>query len=44
MTADEAQMIEQLRWTAEDVARAYGMPLYKINAGPVSVYQTMSKR
>jgi len=37
MTADEAQMIEQLRWTAEDVARAFGVPLYKINAGPVPV-------
>ena len=37
MSADEAQMIEQLRWTAEDVARAFGVPLYKINAGPVPV-------
>jgi len=37
MTADDSQMIEQLRWTAEDVARAFGVPLYKINAGPVPV-------
>lgn len=36
-TAGESQLIEQLRWTAEDVARAFGVPLYKINAGPVPV-------
>lgn len=33
--ADDAQLIEQLRWTVEDVARAFAMPLYKIGAGPV---------
>ncbi len=33
--ANDAQLIEQLRWTAEDVARAFAMPLYKIGAGPV---------
>lgn len=32
-TAEDAQLIEQLKWTVEDVARAFGMPLYKINAG-----------
>ena len=37
MSSEESQMIEQLRWTAEDVARAFGVPLYKINAGPVPV-------
>lgn len=30
--ADQAQMIEQLRWTVEDVARAFLVPLYKIGA------------
>lgn len=33
--ANDAQLIEQLRWTVEDVARAFSMPLYKIGAGPV---------
>lgn len=31
----QAQLIEQLGWTVEDVARAFGVPLYKINAGPM---------
>lgn len=31
--ADQAQMIESQRWTVEDVARTFGMPLYKIGAG-----------
>lgn len=35
MTAEESQMIEVLRWTAEDVARAFSVPAYKIGAGPV---------
>lgn len=33
--AEAAQLIEQLHWTVEDVARCFGVPLYKINAGPV---------
>lgn len=33
MPADEAQLIEQLGWTVADVARAFQMPLHKINAG-----------
>lgn len=28
--AQDAQLIEQLKWTVEDVARCYGMPAYKI--------------
>lgn len=31
--AEQAQLIEQLKWTVEDVARAFSMPLYKIGAG-----------
>lgn len=34
-TAEDAQLIEQLKFTVEDVARCFGMPLYKIGAGPV---------
>lgn len=32
--AGEAQLIDQLRWTAEDVARCFAVPFYKIG-GPV---------
>jgi phage portal protein BeeE len=28
--AQEAQLIEQLKWTVEDVARCFHVPLYKI--------------
>jgi HK97 family phage portal protein len=35
ITASDAELIEQLKWTVEDVARAFSMPLYKIGAGPV---------
>jgi HK97 family phage portal protein len=31
--AEQAQLIDQLKWTVEDVARAFSMPLYKIGAG-----------
>jgi hypothetical protein len=31
---EQAQLIEQLKWTVEDVARCFGMPLFKIG-GPV---------
>lgn len=33
--AEQAQLIEQLSWTVEDVARCFSVPLYKINAGPM---------
>jgi phage portal protein BeeE len=32
--AEQAQLIEQLRWTVEDVARTFHVPLYKVG-GPV---------
>jgi HK97 family phage portal protein len=35
ITASDAELIDQLKWTVEDVARAFAMPLYKIGAGPV---------
>jgi HK97 family phage portal protein len=31
---EQAQLIDQLKWTVEDVARCFGMPLFKIG-GPV---------
>jgi len=33
--AQQSQLIEQLRWGVEDIARAFAMPLHKIGAGPV---------
>jgi len=33
--AHDAQLIQQLAWTVEDVARCYAVPLYKINAGAI---------
>jgi HK97 family phage portal protein len=38
VTATDAQLIEQLKWTVEDVARAFRYPLYKLGAGspPIS--------
>lgn len=33
MPAEQAQLIEQLKFTVEDVARAFNMPLYKVQAG-----------
>lgn len=38
--AIEAQLIEQLRWTVEDVARCFHMPLFKIG-GPVPANNTI---
>jgi len=35
INADDAQLIEQLKWTGEDVARAFGVPGYKIGVGPI---------
>lgn len=35
IAANDSQLIEQLKWTVEDVARCYSMPLYKIGSGPM---------
>lgn len=35
MPAEQAQLIEQLKWTGEDVARAFLVPAYKIGLGAV---------
>ena len=31
----DAQLIEQLKWTVEDVARCFRVPLYMLDAGPI---------
>lgn len=33
MPAEQAQLVEQLKWTGEDVARAFLVPAYKIGLG-----------
>lgn len=35
MKAVDAQMLEQLRYNQEDIARAFGVPAWKIGAGPM---------
>jgi HK97 family phage portal protein len=39
--ASDAQLIEQQRWTVEDVARAFGVPLYKIGAGNLPTFNNV---
>lgn len=36
--AEQAQLIEQLKWTVEDVARCFGVPLHKIQAGAMPTF------
>lgn len=35
MTSADAQLIEQLRWTAEVVCSAFHVPAYKVGVGPI---------
>lgn len=41
MTAVDAQLIEQLRWTAENVCTAYHVPPYMIGVGPPPNYNNI---
>lgn len=41
MKATDAQLIEQLRWTGEEVCRAFGVPAYKIGIGPMPAYNNI---
>lgn len=41
MTSDEAQLIEQLRYTAEVVCSTYHVPPYKIGQGTMPTYQNI---
>jgi HK97 family phage portal protein len=41
VTAVDAQLIDQLRWTAEMVAAAYGVPAYKVGIGPMPSYNNI---
>jgi len=39
MRSTDAQLIEQLKWTAETVASVFHVPAYKIGVGPLPTYQ-----
>ena len=39
--AVDAQLIEQLNWTAEDVCRAFGVPAYKVGVGPMPAFNNI---
>lgn len=41
MSADDAQLIDQLKWTATDVAACFRVPPYKINAGQMPTYNNI---
>lgn len=41
MSADDAQLIDQLKWTATDVAACFRVPPYKINAGVMPTYNNI---
>ena len=38
MTSVDAQLLEQMAWTAQDVCRAFRVPAWKIGAGPSAPY------
>ncbi len=38
MTADQAQLVEQLKWSVEDVARAFHYPIYKLDSSKLPPY------
>jgi phage portal protein BeeE len=39
MTAVDAQLIEQLKWTAETICSVFHVPTFKVGAGPMPTYQ-----
>lgn len=41
MTAEESQLIEQLKWTAEIVCSVYHVPPYKIGVGTMPTYNNV---
>lgn len=41
MTAVDSQLIEQLKWTAENVCMAFHMPLYKVGIPPAPTYNNI---
>jgi HK97 family phage portal protein len=41
MSAVDAQLIDQLNWTALEVCRAFNMPPYKVGVGPMPTYNNI---
>lgn len=41
ISALDAQLIEQLQWTAEDVCRAFGVPAYKVGVGDMPAFNNI---
>lgn len=41
MTAEEAQMIDQLRWTGEVICSVYHVPRYKVGIGDMPTYNNI---
>jgi HK97 family phage portal protein len=41
MTAEDSQLIEQLRWTAEVICSTFHVPPYKIGVGPMPTYNNI---
>jgi HK97 family phage portal protein len=41
VTASDAQLVEQLRWSSETVASVFHVPLYKIGIGPMPAYNNI---
>lgn len=41
MPAVDSQMIEQLRWTGQDICSAFGVPGYKLGFGPAPSYNNI---
>lgn len=35
VTADDSQLVEQLKWTSETIAAVFGIPPYKLGLGPM---------
>jgi HK97 family phage portal protein len=41
MTAEDSQLLEQLKWSAETVASVFGVPAYKIGVGNLPSYENV---
>lgn len=39
--AEQSQLIEQLKWTVEDIARCFHVPLHKLQAGPAPSFSNI---
>jgi HK97 family phage portal protein len=41
MSAGDAQLIEQLKWTSENICSAFGVPTYKVGVSPAPAYNNI---